>query len=163
MLEISAQALPHVNASANVSWTDPNLGRASSISGTTTGIPTAAPTASPGPTTSSVSRVDTSYAIRITGTQLVFNYGTFRSIRGTFFQRDSAYFAFRNVLDQLISTVKTQFYQVVVDKALIGVQEESVHLLESQLKDQQNRFEAGTVPRFNVLQAQVALPIKSRN
>ena len=37
------------------------------------------------------------------------------------------------------------------------MQEESVHLLESQLKDQQNRFEAGTVPRFNVLQAQVAL------
>ncbi|HEY0370174.1 MAG TPA: TolC family protein, partial [Chthoniobacterales bacterium] len=30
-------------------------------------------------------------------------------------------------------------------------------LLESQLRDQQNRFEAGTVPRFNVLQAQVAL------
>ena len=39
----------------------------------------------------------------------------------------------------------------------IGVQEESVHLLEQQLKDQQNRFEAGTVPRFNVLQAEVAL------
>ena len=29
--------------------------------------------------------------------------------------------------------------------------------LQSQLQDQQNRFEAGTVPRFNVLQAQVAL------
>src|SRR4029077_3089153 len=43
------------------------------------------------------------------------------------------------------------------DKALIGVQEEQVQLLQSQLKDQQNRFEAGTVPRFNVLQAQVAL------
>jgi outer membrane protein TolC len=40
---------------------------------------------------------------------------------------------------------------------LIGVQEESVHLLEQQLQDQQNRFEAGTVPRFNVLQAEVAL------
>jgi outer membrane protein TolC len=37
------------------------------------------------------------------------------------------------------------------------VNEESVHLLEAQLKDQQNRFEAGTVPRFNVLQAEVAL------
>ena len=37
------------------------------------------------------------------------------------------------------------------------MQEESVRLLESQLKDQQNRFEAGTVPRFNVLQAEVAL------
>ncbi|HEV8423099.1 MAG TPA: TolC family protein, partial [Chthoniobacterales bacterium] len=34
---------------------------------------------------------------------------------------------------------------------------ESVHLLEQQLQDQQNRFEAGTVPRFNVLQAEVAL------
>src|SRR5947209_13802183 len=53
--------------------------------------------------------------------------------------------------------MKTQFYQNVVNKALIGVQEQSVHLLESQLKDQQNRFEAGTVPRFNVLQAEVAL------
>src|SRR5205823_1685295 len=98
-----------------------------------------------------------SYNIRIIGQQLVFNYSTFRSIRGTFFQRDSAYFSFRNVLDQVIALVKTQFYQVVVNKSLIGVQEEQVQLLESQLKDQQNRFEAGTVPRFNVLQAQVAL------
>ena len=37
------------------------------------------------------------------------------------------------------------------------MQEYSVNLLKSQLQDQQNRFEAGTVPRFNVLQAQVAL------
>ena len=30
-------------------------------------------------------------------------------------------------------------------------------LLQQQVKDQQNRYEAGTVPRFNVLQAEVAL------
>jgi outer membrane protein TolC len=106
---------------------------------------------------SSVNIVDTAYNIRIIGQQLVFNYSTLRSIRGTFFQRDSAYFAFRNVVDQVVATVKTQFYQVLVNRALITVQEESVRLLESQLKDQQNRFEAGTVPRFNVLQAQVQL------
>jgi outer membrane protein TolC len=100
---------------------------------------------------------DITYNIRVTGTQLVFNGTTWPAIRGTFFQRDSAYFGFRNILDQTIATVKTQFYQVVVNKELIKVQEESVHLLESQLKDQQNRFEAGTVPRFNVLQAEVAL------
>src|SRR5436853_956713 len=103
------------------------------------------------------SRSDISYNVKVTGSQLVFNYSTFRAIRGTFFQRDSAYFALRNVVDQVISTVKTQFYQVVVNRELIVVQEESVQLLESQLKDQQNRFEAGTVPRFNVLQAQVQL------
>src|SRR5256886_13651131 len=115
----------------------------------------AAPTATPGVTNVEVS--DISYAISVTGTQLIFNGTTFNQIRGTFFQRDSAYFAFRNILDSLIATVKTQFYQVVVNRELIDVQQQSVNLLEQQLKDQQNRFEAGTVPRFNVLQAEVAL------
>src|SRR6202023_1253990 len=65
--------------------------------------------------------------------------------------------ALRNTIDQTIANVKTQFYQVIVNRELIVVQEESVNLLETQLKDQQNRCEAGTVPRFNVLQAQVQL------
>ncbi len=69
----------------------------------------------------------------------------------------AAYFGFRDTIDLVIATVRTQFYQVLLNRALIGVQEESVTLLQSQLQDQQNRFEAGTVPRFNVLQAQVAL------
>lgn len=161
ILEIGAQALPHVNPSANLSWTDPKLNGASTTfssgtqPGSTPGIAAAAATATPIPSTPN--QTDTAYSIRITGTQLVFNYSTFRSIRATFFQRDSAYFAFRNVLDQVIATTKTQFYQVILNRALIRVQEESVRLLESQLKDQQNRFEAGTVPRFNVLQAQVQL------
>jgi outer membrane protein TolC len=115
----------------------------------------AAPSPTPGIT--NIEQSDISYSISVTGTQLIFNGTSWPSIRGTFFQRDSAYFAFRNTLDQLIAIVKTQFYQVVVNRELIKVQEQSVHLLESQLKDQQNRFEAGTVPRFNVLQAEVAL------
>src|SRR5207237_2419999 len=119
------------------------------------GAALADPSPTPGATNTQLS--DISYTISVLGRQLVFNGTTWPSIRGTFFQRDSAYFAFRNTLDQVIATVKTQFYQIVVNKALIGVQEQSVHLLESQLKDQQNRFEAGTVPRFNVLQAEVAL------
>ena len=164
ILEIRAQALPHINAGANFNWRDPNLGSGSSFTTTGPGItPTPAPnlaaeTATTAQTIpSNLQETDKSYSLNITGTQLVFNGTTLPATRGAFFQRDSAYFAFRNALDQVISTVKTQFYQVVVNKALIGVQEESVHLLESQLKDQQNRFEAGTVPRFNVLQAQVAL------
>jgi outer membrane protein TolC len=150
VIEIRAQALPHIGPSANYDWTDPNLTPSSgfsSIGGTGGG----------GTNFTRFGQSDVSYAIRVTGTQLIFNGTTWPAIRGTFFQRDSAYFSFRNVLDQTIATVKTQFYQVVLNKALIGVQEESVHLLQSQLKDQQNRFEAGTVPRFNVLQAEVAL------
>src|SRR6266480_3056036 len=180
IIQVRAQALPQVNANANFQWTDPHL-TAARILGTTTtttsgfptggagsslmeGIPSqvgevnapvAAPTATPGVTNVEVS--DISYAISVTGTQLIFNGTTFNQIRGTFFQRDSAYFAFRNVLDSLIATVKTQFYQIIVNRELVSVNEENVRLLEAQLKDQQNRFEAGTVPRFNVLQADVQL------
>ena len=180
IIQVRAQALPQVNLNATYDWTDPNLVNARTISttaGTTTPPLTgtgslvespqsqvgeartfaaaAAPTATPGARNTELS--DISYSISVIGTQLIFNGTTFNQIRGTFFQRDSAYFSFRNILDSLLATVKTQFYQVVVNRELIKVQEQSVHLLESQLKDQQNRFEAGTVPRFNVLQAEVAL------
>ena len=174
IIEIRAQALPHVTASGQFEWTDPNLQGARILGETTTpgtagsgsfvesppsqireAQPLAAAASTPTPTTTELS--DISYNIAVLGRQLVFNGTTWPSIRNSFFQRDSAYFAFRNVLDQVIAVVKTQFYQIVVNRELIAVQEQSVHLLESQLKDQQNRFEAGTVPRFNVLQAEVAL------
>jgi outer membrane protein TolC len=180
IIQVRAQALPQINANANFQWTDPNLTGAR-ILGTTTptggsgfsasgaaaslmqGLPSQvgevrAPLADPTPApVRNVSTSDVSYAISVTGTQLIFNGTTFNQIRGTFFQRDSAYFAFRNILDQLIATVKTQFYQIIVNRELVRVNEENVRLLEAQLKDQQNRFEAGTVPRFNVLQADVQL------
>ena len=98
------------------------------------------------------------YSVSIAATQVVFAGGRVVSqIRSANFTRDSSYFAFRNVIDTVIATVRQQFYQVLLNRELIQVQEESVNLLKSQLQDQQNRFEAGTVPRFNVLQAQVAL------
>jgi outer membrane protein len=144
IIEIRAEALPQIGPGFNYQWTDPNLGSSGGgIVGAGGG--------------GKARRSDIFYNVRITGTQLVFNYSTFRAIRGTFFQRDSAYFALRNTVDQTIANVKTQFYQVIVNRELIVVQEDSVNLLDSQLKDQQNRFEAGTVPRFNVLQAQVQL------
>jgi outer membrane protein TolC len=179
IIQVRAQVLPQVTARANFDWTDPHLVGAR-IFGTTTGTgttPAAAtgaaslfesppsqvrdiqvPLADPTPTPiQNVQASDISYSISVTGTQLIFNGTSWPQIRGSFFQRDSAYFAFRNILDQLIAMVKTQFYQIVVNRELVSVNEQSVHLLEAQLKDQQNRFEAGTVPRFNVLQAEVAL------
>jgi outer membrane protein TolC len=184
IIQVRAQALPQINVNGRFEWTDPNLqgarifGTTGTSTSTTPGTtttgaaasivdsppsqvrePTAAALADPSPTPgiTNAELSDISYSISVLGTQLIFNGTTWNQIRGTFFQRDSAYFAFRNILDQLLATVKTQFYQVVVNRELIKVQEQSVHLLESQLKDQQNRFEAGTVPRFNVLQAEVAL------
>jgi outer membrane protein len=179
IIQVRAQVLPQVNARANFEWVDPNLqgarifgntsttsgGAASDAVASLMSLPSQArevqvPLAAPSPTPVHVTNfkaTEVSYAISVLGSQLIFNGTSFNQIRGTFFQRDSAYFAFRNVLDQLIATVKTQFYQIVVNRELVAVNEQSVHLLEAQLKDQQNRFEAGTVPRFNVLQAEVQL------
>lgn len=180
IIQVRAQALPQITANANFQWTDPHLIGARVLGNTSTttttpstgaaeslleGVPssqvgdarTPLAAATPFPGVRNVEQSDISYAISVTGTQLIFNGTTFNQIRGTFFQRDSAYFAFRNVLDQLIATVKTQFYQIIVNRELVSVNEQNVRLLEAQLKDQQNRFEAGTVPRFNVLQADVQL------
>jgi len=70
---------------------------------------------------------------------------------------ESAFYSLRQTIDKVISDTKKLFYDVIFNRALIRVREESVAVLQSQLQDQQSRFEAGTVPRFNVLQAEVAL------
>ena len=100
---------------------------------------------------------DYSYNLRITASQLLYNGSVIPAIRGAGSAADASLYGLRDTIDRVIALVRQQFYQVILNKELIGVQEESVRLLESQLKDQQNRFEAGTVPRFNVLQAEVAL------
>jgi len=70
---------------------------------------------------------------------------------------DSSFYSLRQSIDQVVAETKRNFYDIIFNRALILVREESVAVLESQLQDQQSRFEAGTVPRFNVLQAEVAL------
>ena len=141
-IELLAQVIPHIIGSGQFQRTDPNLHGGFSGTGGSGG--------------GGIS-TDNTYFLRVQATQLIFSGSAFPSIRGAAFQTDSAFYAFRSTVDQVITFVRQQFYQVILNKALIGVQEESVRLLESQLKDQQNRFEAGTVPRFNVLQAEVAL------
>src|SRR6266446_6631698 len=103
IIQIAAEALPQIGPGSTWQWTDPNLG---SSGGGIVG----------GGGGGKGLRSDIFYNVRITGTQLVFNYGTFRSIRGTFFQRDSAYFSLRKIVDSTIAAVKTQFYQVIVNR-----------------------------------------------
>src|SRR5262245_12822885 len=106
IIQVRAQALPQINANANFQWTDPNLtgARILGTTTTTTGFtpsaaaaslmeavpssqvgdvrtPLAAATPSP---VRNVETSDISYAISVTGTQLIFNGTTFNQIRGTF-------------------------------------------------------------------------------
>ena len=96
--------------------------------------------------------------IQFQATQLIFDGGaTIYGIKAGSAAYDSAFFSLRSIIDNIVSQVINQFYQVILNRALIVAQEQNVALLQQQVKDQQNRYEAGTVPRFNVLQAEVAL------
>ena len=96
--------------------------------------------------------------IQLTASQLIYDGGAVVSgIRAAIAGENSAFFSMRATIDSTIAQVKTNFFKVVLNRALIVAQEQSVALLQQQLKDQQNRYDAGTVPRFNVLQAEVAL------
>ena len=170
VVEVRGQALPQLEATAFFQQTDPNLrdGGGGFSTGGTGATPTPGATATPTATATpdgggdgsggGIGTTNNSYNLRFQVSQLVFAGGGVRAqISAANFTKDSSYFALRNTVDQVISLVRTQFHQILLNRALIGVQEQSIRLLESQLQDQQNRFEAGTVPRFNVLQAQVAL------
>ena len=99
-----------------------------------------------------------SWDVTVTASQLIYSGGQVAAaIHIAKYTQDATIYSLRDVVDTTIANVRSQFYAVLLDRAIIEVQEQNINLLESQLKDQQNRFEAGTVPRFNVLQAEVAL------
>jgi outer membrane protein TolC len=60
------------------------------------------------------------------------------------------------VADTLL-LVRLAYYDVLLAEQQIIVNEASVKLLQKELDDQQRRFDAGTVPHFNVLRAEVAV------
>jgi outer membrane protein TolC len=60
------------------------------------------------------------------------------------------------VADTLLS-VRLAYYDVLLAAQEITVNEASVVLLQKELEDQQRRYDAGTVPKFNVLRAEVAV------
>ncbi len=98
------------------------------------------------------------WGVNVEFSQLLYDGGAVVSgIRAAISDEVVSYYRLRAVIDTVIFEVKTNFYEVVLNRALIIANKQSVDLLAEQLKDQQNRYEAGTVPRFNVLQAEVAL------
>ena len=61
-----------------------------------------------------------------------------------------------SVADALLN-IRLAYYDVLLAAQEITVHEASVNLLARELSDQQQRLKAGTVPKFNVLRAEVAV------
>ncbi len=135
VVEVRAQGLPHVSLNASLNEQDSRLS-----SQLAKGVETQ----------------NKSWQIALKVSQVIYSGGEVAAnVRSAKFSQDAAYYALRDTLDKVVSQVRQQFSQVLATRALIEVAEESVELANQQLKDANNRFQAGTVPRFNVLRAEV--------
>ncbi|MBE2180719.1 MAG: TolC family protein [Chthoniobacterales bacterium] len=140
VVQVRAALLPTLQAGSSYQWQDDNL-------------------ANPGrPAGSLIQNQNSAWNVTLQVNQSIWsgwkNQADFSAAR---LANESAFYSLRQTIDQVVADTKVLFYQVIFNRALIRVREESVAVLQSQLQDQQSRFEAGTVPRFNVLQAEVAL------
>lgn len=71
--------------------------------------------------------------------------------------REAALLDLRLVINNALLDVRTRFYDVLLAREQIQVQEENVKLFREQLQNARNRFEAGSVSNFEVLRAEVEL------
>lgn len=151
IVEVRAQALPRLGASSNFRQQDERLNEGGGFGAFFGGAGNAQGGGGGGPG-------DKSWSVNITAQQVLYAGGQVRAaINIAKFTEDGSYYQLRDTVDRVIALTRVQFYDVLLTRALITVQEEAVQLLGDALKDQQNRFEAGTIPRFNVLRAEVEL------
>ena len=71
--------------------------------------------------------------------------------------KQQALLNYQTALADTVLNVQVGYYDVLLAAQQITVQEASVELLSRELTDTTRRFDAGTVPRFNVLRAEVEL------
>jgi TolC family type I secretion outer membrane protein len=95
---------------------------------------------------------------RVEVSQLVYSGGRVgAALRAAKLSDQIAALGFQSAVANTILDVRKAFYQILLNKAQVEVREQSVKLLAEQLRDVQSRFDVGSVPRFNVLRAEVEL------
>jgi outer membrane protein TolC len=171
IIEATAQALPHLVLNSSYEQQDKRLIEDQNF-GQTQKVPDILIPLGPGPNAQTFNLADLfnaqsgqdtkspdkTWQVSFEVQQLIYSGGqVIAAIHAAKFTEDSAYWQLRDIIDQVIATTRTQFYTVLTNRSLITVAEETVKLQQDLLKDQTNRFEAGTVPRFNVLRAEVEL------
>jgi outer membrane protein len=79
------------------------------------------------------------------------------AIRAARLTKEQALLQYQSVIADTLLVTRVAYYDVLLDAQQIIVNEASVNLLSKELDDQQRRYNAGTVPRFNVLRAEVSV------
>ena len=101
---------------------------------------------------------DRYWTISLTATQTLFAGGGVHSaIKSAQLTRDAAMLDLKSVINDALLAVRTSFYDVLLNREKIKVQEQNVALLREQLKNVTDRYNAGTVSSFEKLRAEVAV------
>lgn len=100
--------------------------------------------------------VDQNWQIALEVSQLVYSGGGVRAaLEAQKYVRESALLELEAVINNELLRVRTNFYNVLLAREQIQVQEQNIELLEEQLTTAKHRLEAGTVSNFDVLRAEV--------
>jgi outer membrane protein TolC len=133
VVEVSAREIPTVAANASYQLNDKEI-------------------------TQSVPASDRAWAISLTASQVIYAGGGVRSsVRGSTLAREAALLDLKSVINDALLLVRTSFFNVLLAREKITVQEKNLELLQSQLKTVTDRFNAGTVSSFEKLRAEVAV------
>lgn len=79
------------------------------------------------------------------------------ALRAASVTKQQALAQYQTVIADTLLGARVAYYDVLLAAQQITVHEASVNLLQKELEDQQRRYDAGTVPHFNVLRAEVAV------
>jgi outer membrane protein TolC len=102
--------------------------------------------------------LDNAWSFSITARQTLYaGGGVTAGVNSQKLALDAAVLDLQAVINDALLDVRTRFFTVLLNREKIKVQEQNVELLQRQLQDVKNRFDAGTVSNFEVLRAEVAL------
>lgn len=147
-IELRSEILPQLSANARYTLFDRSLGDRGP------GIP--------------VADRDWTFGVQIR--QMVYAGGAiFSALRAQDLRQEASFYELQAVVEDVLFEVRQRFYAALLAEAQLKVQEQTIELLERELVDARNRFDAGTSSRFEVLRAEVELDnaqpglIRSRN
>jgi outer membrane protein TolC len=136
VVQTRAVALPQVQATGQYKDTDPNA--IENFPGTT--LP------------------DQNWNAGVQIVQTIYEGGKMvAALRAASVTKQQALAQYQTVIADTLLGARTAYYDVLLAAQQITVHEASVNLLQKELEDQQRRYDAGTVPHFNVLRAEVAV------
>ncbi|HEY8965971.1 MAG TPA: TolC family protein [Candidatus Methylacidiphilales bacterium] len=98
----------------------------------------------------------TSWNNGVTITESLFSAGANTSRLGiAHLAHSNQLLSYQASIDDTLLAVRLAYYQLLLDQTSVDVHRQAIDLLDKQLKNEQNRFDAGLNSRSNVLRAQV--------